>query len=353
MANFATLDELIRYALFRSGELTSGALGDGDFYNTDDGGQVLQYINDTLEGLILGSALGLSGEAGQPLPSVDWWWARKQPPGVLILKAPVSTGTVSVTKGLQTLTFSTLLTEGTSLYGSATYGSGTYGGPLDLTGHRIRIGSSAYLPRIASTDTTGNFTVATLDAPWPDTSVSAGVYTAFKLEYDLASDFVRFAGEPTLSKWPWTFPVIDTSTLEDTFPIAAITGGTPQAAALIGSQRIRLSHYPLDLERVEYPYIYLPDKLTLTSTELFLPPHHRRILGVGAAYFITYDKADSKAGDIRAEFHALFRAMVAEHNKHQRKMSRGFGALYYRLGQVRGLPGQGPLRTASGLIIGP
>jgi hypothetical protein len=34
-------------------------------------------------------------------------------------------------------------------------------------------------------------------------------------------------------------------------------------------------------------------------------------------------------------------------------MSRGFGALYYRLGQVRGLPGQGPLRTASGLIIGP
>jgi hypothetical protein len=45
--------------------------------------------------------------------------------------------------------------------------------------------------------------------------------------------------------------------------------------------------------------------------------------------------------------------MVQEHNRHQRKMSRAFGRINYRLGQVRGLPGQGPLRTASGLIIAP
>lgn len=353
MANIATINDLIEHALFRAGEFTAGALQDGDFYNGTDGGPVLRYVNDTLEGLLLGSPLGLLDESGRPMPTIDWWWARKQPAGTLYLNAPVTTGTVSIGQGERTLTFSTLLTSGSSLYGSAVYGSAIYGGPVDLSGYRIRIGSSRYLPRIVTTDSTGAVTTATLDERWPDTSVTDGAYTAFQLEYDLASDFLRFAGEPTLSGDPWSFNVLDEDTLNQAFPVSAIQAGRPRSAALIAPRLIRLSHYPQEVDRVEYNYIFLPESFTLASTDLILPPHHRRILAVGAAYYVCYDKADSKAGDLLNEFRGLYRAMVQEHSKLQRRQSKGMGRINYRLGQVRGLPGQGPLRTASGLIIAP
>ena len=221
---------------------------------------------------------------------------------------------------------------------------------LDLTGWRIRIGSSRFLPRVASMDST---TTATLDSPWPDDSATASSYQAFKLEYDLPSDFLRFTQQPTLSADPWRFDVMDLDTLDHAFPVSSIQQGRPQAAALIAPQRIRLSHYPADVDRVEFTYVYLPDRFTLTSTDLILPPHYRRVLGLGAAFYVLYDKADSKAGDLRGEFRSFYQTMMNEHMRHQRKMGKSFGQINFRLGQVRGLPGQGPLRTNSGLIIAP
>src|SRR5690242_14066685 len=123
MANFATIADLIEYALFRAGEFTAGSLVDGDFYNGTDGGPVLGYMNDVVEGLLLGSPLGLTDERGMTLPAVDWWWARKHPAGTLALAAPVSTGTVSVTKGQKALTFSSLLAEGSAIVGQFIVGA--------------------------------------------------------------------------------------------------------------------------------------------------------------------------------------------------------------------------------------
>jgi len=359
MARFNTVEDLISHALFRSGEFTAGALADGDFYNGTDGGPVLGYINDCVEGLILGGFLGLQGENGMPLPAVDWWWARKQPPGVLTLNPAITTGTVSAVQGQSTITFSSLLSVGSAIVGTFIVGSGIVGGPVDLTGYRIRIGDSRVVPRIISTSTNAanTATTAELDAPWPDATISASPYVAAQLEYDLADDFVRFTGEPTLSADPWSCPVMDVSTMEDQWPISMLQGGVPQAAALITPSKIRLSHYVTTLTRVEYNYVYLPDRFVFPDTDpaqdLILPPVYRRILPVGAAYYVNYDKADNKAGDMMGEAKAIYRTMVSEHNRHQRKMSQGFGRINYRLGQVRGLPGQGPLRTASGLIIGP
>lgn len=355
MANFATLADVVEYALFRAGEFTTGQLGDGDFYNGTDGGPVLGYINDVIEGLLLGSPLGLTDDLGRPMPGVDWWWARKQPNAVLQLKAPMQTGTVSITKGERALVFSNLLAEGGFIVGQGIVGQAIVGGTLDLAGYRIRIGSSSYLPRIISTDATGTHTEAVIDGAWPDETQTNVAYTAFKLEYDLPDDFLRFSGEPTLSQWPYKFPVMDESTLAETWPIAATAGGQPQAAALIGPKLIRLSHYPLDLERVEFPYIYLPDSFAVADQtngrDLILPEHYRRILGLGAAYYVCYDKADTKAGDLKMEFAGMYRSMLSEHMRHQRKMSKGFGRFNYRLGQVKGREA-GPLRTSSGLIIG-
>ena len=352
MANFNTITDVLEYALFRAGEFTGGALADGDFYNGTDGGPALGYVNDVLEGLLLGSPLGLLDESGRPLPGLDWWWSRKQPAGVLHLRAPITDGTVTAVQGESTITFSTALVEGSAIIGTFIIGSGVIGGTIDLSGWRIRIGDSRFLPRIVSSDSSGSVTTATLDEPWPDTSQTAASYTAFQLEYDLPDDFLRFAGQPTLSSDPWQFPVMDADTLEQTYPIASVAGGIPRAAAIIGEKTIRLSHYPTQLERSEYPYIFLPDSFTLSTTDLILPAHRRRILGVGAAYYICYDKADTKAGDLKTEFRGLYQAMVTEHNRHQRKMSHGFGRINYRLGQVKGSNANGPLRTNSGAIIG-
>lgn len=355
MANFTTIQDLIQYALFRAGEFTSGSLADGDFYNGTDGGPVLRYINDVVEGLLLGSPLGLLDDTGRPMPAVDWWWSRKQPNGTLFLNAPFTTGTVSVTQGSNQLTFSDLFTVGTAIVGQFIVGVGVVGGLMDFSGYRIRIGSSAYLPRIASTDISGTVTTALLDDFWPDVTQTAQTYTAFQLEYELASDFLRFAGEPTMASDPWRFGVIDQDTMDQEFPISTTIGGIPQLAAMIGPTTIRLSHYPSSVSRVEYPYIYLPVTFTLSTTDLVLPPHYRRVLGLGAAYYICFDKADTKAGDLRTEFLGQYRTMLQEHNRHQRKMSHQFAGIQYRLGQVRGLYGRsnGPLRTSSGLIIGP
>src|SRR5882724_11864449 len=112
MANFDTLTRVIEHALFRAGEFTQGSVQDSDFFNKSDGGPVLRYINDVLEGLLLGSPLGLLAEDGRPMPAVDWWWARKNPPATLYLQAPVSTGTVTVIKGGTAITFSLPLTLG-------------------------------------------------------------------------------------------------------------------------------------------------------------------------------------------------------------------------------------------------
>ena len=361
MANFSTLQDVLVYALFRGGEFTSGTLLDGDFYNNTNGGQALKYVNDTMEGLLLGSPLGLVGESGQPMPGVDWWWARKAPLGTLFLKAPVSTGTATIRKGQNAVTFDSLLSEGSAIIGQFIIGQGIVGGPIDLTGYRIRFGSSRFLPRVASADLSGNTTACTLDDFWPDDDQIGVTYTAFKLEYELASDFLRFAGQPTLSTEPWRMDIMDVDTLDYAFPVSAIQQKTaPDAAALITPTRLRMSHYTPDVSRIEYPYIFMPSsfvvsaaKPAIQTTDLVLPAHYRRILGLGAAYYILYDKADSKAGDVLAEFRGLYRAMMQEHQKHQRKMSRAFGRINYRLGQVRGLPGQGPLRTNSGLIIAP
>ncbi len=353
MPAFATLNDILSHALFRAGEITETILSDGDFYNTSDGGAVLRYVNDTLEGLLLGSPLGLTGENGEPLPAVDWWWARKTPPATLFLLPPVTSGLVTATQGAKAITFDSLVGSNPAIIGQFIVGQGLVGALQVFDGFRIRIGDSRYLPRIVSTDVTGTTTVCQLDDFWPDDSQTSS-YVAFPLEYTLPSDFLRFTGQPTLSGDPWRFDVMDADTLDQAFPISSVQGGRPQAAALIAPQTIRLSHYSTVYDRVEIPsYIYEPDKFTLATTNLILPPHYRRILALGAAYYILYDKADTKAGDIMGEFKGMYRAMVNEHMRHQRKMSKGFGTIKYRLGQVRGLPGQGPLRTSSGLIIAP
>jgi hypothetical protein len=336
MANFATVIDLKQDALWRAGEINAPLPANGSAPNTDWDTRVLDYINATLQGLILGSPLGLTDERGMTLPGVDWWWARKLPHGTIYLTPEITTGTCSVARGSKLVRFSTVLTQSGAQYGSGTYGGSQYGGNVDLAGWRIRIGTNSTVPRFASSETAGGVTLGTLDEAWPHASVTAGTYTAFDLEYDLPSDFVRFTGPMILPIYPYRVGLIEDSAMDIAWPTHRVQSGTPENACLIANQKVRFSHYRSATDgplRAEFPYVYLQE-LALTDTPT-LPLHHRRILSCGAAYYILYDKADSKAGDMRSEFAALYRAMIQEHGRHMRKASDArFASIQYRLDYI-------------------
>ncbi len=320
MANYTTVADLKADALWRAGEPTDGSSD----YET----AVMAYMNAVQLGLLLGGPFGPSDEKGIELPIVDWYWARKHPPGVFNTEAEITTGTVSVTKGSTTLTFS-----------SAPAAS--------VAGWRIRINSLAPVPRV-SAHTAGQ-TTATLDAAWTEDSQSAVTYKLFKIEYTLATDFLRFVGRPLIPDYPYKIEVIDQDALETQYPITTIAAGTPSTAALIQPQTLRLNKWTEDPLRVEYNYIVLPTDLAADGTPV-LPRHHRRILSVGAAALVCFDKSDDKAAALLRELNAILRSMLQEHAHHMRRMARAFGQFKTRQEQLT--YSDGPLRTESGLVIG-
>jgi len=74
---------------------------------------------------------------------------------------------------------------------------------------------------------------------------------------------------------------------------------------------------------------------------------------LGAAFYVLYDKADSKAGDLRGEFRSFYQTMMNEHMRHS-----GSGQ-ELRPGSTSGSvrcavsPGQWPAADGKRLIIAP
>lgn len=321
MANYTTTDDLKADALNRAGEPTDGS--------SDWETLVVTYLNAAQLGLLLGGPLGPQDESGLALPIIDWWWARKVPNGVFNTVGEITTGTVTATKGSTTITFS-----------SAPASS--------VTGYRIRINSLSPVPRIASH--TGGQVNATLDAAWPEDTQTTVTYKLFKIEYDLAADFLRFAGNPRVTQYPYRVEVIDPDVMEDNYPISMIAAGTVDRMALIGPQTVQLNYWTEDVERIEYPYIYAPADLAVgVSQSPVLPRHHRRILSTAAAGLICFDKSDDKAAALVREASVLLRAMLQEHYHHMRRGSKSFAAIKTRSDADSPT---GPMRTESGLIIG-
>ncbi len=303
MANYETVDDLRLDALWRAGEPTDGSSN----YAT----KVMEYLNAAQLGLLIGGPFGPGDERGMDLPVVDWWWARKRPYGVFNTEASRTTGTVTATQGSTTLTFSSAPSQ-------------------SLAGWRVRINNLTTVPRIQTHIAAG--TVAVLDAAWPEETQTAVSYVAFKLEYNLASDFLRFCGRPILFAGPYRMDVVDRDALEVEWPlarVAAFNTGTTLQAALIDLTTIQLSHYTEDPLRVEYPYIFLPNDLVAGETPI-LPRHYRRFLAVAAAALICLDKSDSKVDALGIESKAILRAMLREQNHHMTRMSQSFGRIKTR-----------------------
>ena len=305
MANLTLTSDLLEDALDRAGEPTDGT--------SDYATRALVYLNVVLRSLILGGPFGSSDGRGFVIPVIDWAWAKKNPRGVFNTVAPVR-ATVTLTQDSTAARFA--VAPGTN-----------------LSGYHLKPVGSAVTMKLVSRDL-GDQALYVLDAPYPDASGSVSV-DVVKIEYQLAADFVRPCGQPSLTVYPYKLKLVDQDVLEDLSPVSQLRSGTPWCAAILASGVMRLNAYPNCRMRIEYPYIAMPAELTGTTNEAPpLPLHHRRILSTAAAAMITFDKSDDKTVPLMAEAQSMLEAMMHEYHHTARRGSSLFGRIAFRLNQL-------------------
>lgn len=308
MANLSTYQDLSDDVLRRAGERIDGT---SEFED-----RIEEYLNRALLRILQ--------------EGITFLWTRKIG-GVFNTVAKFISGTVSVTKGSDILTFP--LPYPTTV----------------LEGFKVRVDSKSPVYRV-KTHTSGA-SIATLDAPYVDANNSAASYVFFQDEYALATDVLFLLTPLRIYEHPYRINVIDENAMEDLYPLALIVEGAPAAAALIGEQRIRLSHYPADLKRVEYDYVQVLADLASAQT-LPMPKPDRQTLADGALYYLLLDKEDSKTDAAGLDFERDIGLMKSRRISQMTKSSQGFGQIHPRQDGKGAKFREGPLRTGSGLIIG-
>jgi hypothetical protein len=301
---FETNEELKDDALFLAGEPTDGT---SDFES-----KALDYVNAVQRTLVSGGPLG-----GAVLDPVDWLWAIKHPRGAITLEPKFTSGsvTVALTKDSTSATLSSTLST-------------------SLVGYRLVIGSEEQVPLVISVDGTD----VTLAHPWVEDSITFA-FTAFKNEYDLATDFQRFASPLVNSKGE----VIDVGSLLGAEPFG-MTRSRLFAVALIGTRRLRVFGNPVARRVFEYEYIFQPADLATgeDADESPVPLVHRRILSLGAAYLILLDKRDDTSATIYQQFATSWNAMDTEQRFNWRNGSSTWGLVTpRRLGKFDGARARG------------
>jgi len=317
MANLTTTEDLRLDALFRAGEPASATSG---LYS-----KALDYVNRIQQTLILGGAIAvgrdLATSAGiyahvVDLPVTDWYWARKQPRGIVTTDASIETGTVTVTEGSTAVTFS-----------SAPAAS--------VAGWRLEVAKLPTVPRILTH--TAASTSATLDAVWPEDTQTLASYVCYNPEYDLASDFVRFVGAPYLhSHYMDPIPIGSRESHDAAYPFGTFFKSPPTAAAMIQPRRIQVNSYDDRRYRLEYDYVFMPADLTAnpSSEEPIVPRPHRAVLASGAAMLLAHDKGDNRAENLASEFRETVQRLVQEHRRGLSGGSMTYGVHKTRLGRT-------------------
>lgn len=327
MANFTTVRDLRSDALWIAGEAQTSA---SSYYTRS-----LEYLNAVLIGLISGGPLG-----AVTLPSIDWWWAYQTRRGQVAIpnaaNLPVGSVTASLTQGSTTVTFSS-----------------AFGGPL--AGYRFALVNDRDQLLYITTYAGGLTAVA--DLAWQKTSVTGQQWLAWKDQVALPADFVRFTTPLKIGRHPYEIQIVDMVALERSYPRGQTWVGTPVCAAIVNDAStehlaLHMSHMLQDGPIVaEFEYLFKQDEL-LDSTGLEVPPmphQHRRVLSLGAAYLMLFDKVDSKFQQVGKMFMDAWEAM-AEEQYRQATDNANFGRILTRPREVAA--NRLPLRSPSGAIYG-
>lgn len=313
--------EIVNDVLFRAGEPIDTT---SDFNSV-----ALDYVNRAYRAIWIGG--------GEYVPGMNepWLWLKKDPPGVLVLQPAITAGSVAVTQGSSTITFSPP---------PAVSVAGTF---LHVTGF-------ADVFRIL-THTAGNAN-ATIDVPYTGTSAGAASYTDMFLEYALAADLLRLVspmrvqadGVPEIEG-------CELSALDRDFPLVSINSGTPDRFALVTETKIRFNRYggiiPTQQTRIEYDYLQKPADLTgIGSDAPLVPLEFRQVIADLALFELYTIKSDSRADSTGTQGRAGLKSMQAYNRNKQQQTGRSAGKLVTR--PALSNRNARIIRTASGFIIG-
>lgn len=231
-----------------------------------------------------------------------WYWRFIYPPGVFLTVADITTLTLTIAAAGASVAATLSATFATS-----------------LVGYKIRPTGVNWIARI--TAHTAGSAALTLDAA--PVAVAAGTAcTIYQDEIQLASDLGLF--KDGLWRQDGIFiEMWDLEYLMNRYPDPPVPGDTPEAFARLDRRRIRLSHYPTDVRRYEYPYAAEEvDLVPSSSTTLTIPQNWRWVLAHGALYYALLMKSDKRAGLFKKEYEDGIKQLLAYHQRVMQGLGR-------------------------------
>lgn len=286
---YETTTELAQAVEFEMGEVTDGT----SQFRT----RIVNELDRAHKILIAGGGELNADTNGKPIrrPTI-FPWARAANPLVLNLEVPYDTGTVSLTNGSTTATFSASVTA-------------------DKAGWYLQIDNDPEVYRISAHG--GSSDTMTLDAAFVGTTDTAASYTLFKLDYTVGSDDVMFFTQEIHSfKDDTRVEIIPLETLYKRYPLKDVSKAMPQKAAILkqsnGTLTIRFNSYPEDTERLLFYYVPEPTDLDTSSSDPIIPRHHRKVLVHLTAYYMMRGKDDDRANSHFGTAKQLYDSLVTE-----------------------------------------
>lgn len=336
MANYTTSADLLDDILFRAGEPTDTS---SDYYAA-----AIRYLNRAYQGIWRGG--------GELLPDVyeHWWWMQQYENGVLTLLPVFDDGTVIVTNGNATITFSSAPQRNSA--------------NISVEGWHFKADTHADV-FIITTHTSGA-TSATLDSIYTGSTNTTAAFKAFRIDYQLASNVLELKSPMRAYQGSVSgnqIEMVPDDILRSKWPLEQIGSGVPvnyariaRAAAPLTStpllHTVRFSHYggtaDTELMRIDYDFIASQTDLADDTAEPSVPREYRKILADWALFFLLQDKEDTKAPQAFQLAAAGLRQMALENRCAQVKQGTR-GRIYPR--QSDRNRSKGPLRTETGLLI--
>ena len=217
-----------------------------------------------------------------------WLSLRKDPPGAFVTTNDITTTTI------------TIATAGTGVTVTLSASPAT-----SIAGRKIAPTGKSWISRVTA-HTVGS-TSATVDAA-PETLAAGTACVIYQDEYDLASDLGAFvdglwSDDGFVPPWPEDRVRAD-------YPDPPSAARIPRAFCRIGQRRIRLSHYPTEAIRFEYPYSYEPADPSGSGTlaiAFYLRPAYAE-LGLALAFGM---KSDRREANAQARAEVLIRRALA------------------------------------------
>lgn len=242
-------------------------------------------------------------------------WAERS--AILRTQARYTTGTVTIARGSTTLTGS----------GSTWNTNNDFGVKNARANGKIVFNGSRVPYRVASV---GSDTAITLSTAFTEASISAGNYTYFEDEYDLATDFLRPVDAQQFSD-ETSIDLISRTEFRRRYPNNVIPG-RPLVACLLDYapsgnttpiRRVRLAAPPADFMLIPYSYITsnlavssvgaAAENMSADSDEPIVPKRYRAAILYHALYNWYRDKKDdSRSGDAKGEYVDLMSRIIQD-----------------------------------------